>query len=88
MEKNIESLIETVGFIKEKMVTKDDLKDVRGALSTVEKRLDTKIDHVESILSMKIDHVESKLDAFENNEVGRRKRLEVRVTKLEHKVLS
>ena len=67
---NIESLIETAGFIKDHMATKEDLKESE--------------EHV----SGKIEKIDSKLGAFENSEVDKRKQLEVRVAKLERKVLS
>ncbi len=71
---NIESLIDTVGFIKDNMVTREDLKE--------------DLKEFEESLAGKIAKVESALGTFEKHEVEKRLQLEVRVTKLERKVLS
>lgn len=72
MEDNLRDLLETVNFIKEKMVTKDDLAD---ALAESEGRL-----------GAKIDRIDRRLSKFEEDEVDKRLQLEVRVSRIEKHV--
>ena len=72
MEDNLRDVLETVNFIKERMVTKDDL-------AAVETRLDRRIDKLDA----KIDRIDVKLAKFEENEIDKRLELEVRVTNIE-----
>ena len=69
MEDNLRDLLETVNFIKEKMVTKEDLAD---ALAESEGRL-----------GAKIDRIDRRLTKFEEDEVDKRLQLEVRVHRIE-----
>lgn len=81
MEKNITSLIETVGFIKDHMVTKEEFAElkteIRNDLSETEDRL-----HAEIV--SKVGGMGHRLD----EELDKRKLIEVRVTTLERKVAS
>ena len=61
-----------LGYVVKHMATKDDL----GAL---EARLDRHIDKLDA----KIDQLDTKLGKFEENEIDKRKRLEVRVGAIE-----
>ena len=72
MEDNLRDLLETVNFIKEKMVTKEDLAD---ALAQSEGRL-----------GAKIDRIDRRLTKFEEHEVDKRLQLEVRVSRIEKHV--
>ena len=72
---------EMLSYIVENMATKEDVADIRREMAT-------KVDLRESEerVSARVERVESKLGAFENNEVDRRKQLEVRVTRIEEKI--
>ena len=72
MEDNLRDLLETVNFIKEKMVTKDDLAD---ALAESEGRL-----------GAKLDRIDRRLAKFEEEEIDKRLQLEVRVSRIEKHV--
>ena len=72
MEDNLRDLLETVNFIKEKMVTKDDLAD---SLAESEDRL-----------GVKIDRIDRRLTSFEEDEIDKRLQLEVRVSRIEKHV--
>ena len=72
MEDNLRDLLETVNFIKEKMVTKEDLAD---ALAESEGRL-----------GAKIDRIDRRLTKFEEDEVDKRLQIEVRVSRIEKHV--
>ena len=74
MEKNIETILETVIFIKEKVEGIDERVD----------DLDTKVDDLDT----KVVKIDNKLDVFAKHEVDKRLQLEVRVGKLEGKVLA
>lgn len=73
MEKNVESILETVIFIKKAVEKIDERVD------DVESGLGAKIDAV----SVKVDSLESKFGAFENNKVDKRRLLETRVDNIE-----
>lgn len=70
IEKNIESLIETVSFIKDNMVTKDDIADMatKDDLASVDQRLGQRIGSISNRLDQELD---------------KRKQIEVRVSRLE-----
>ncbi|MBI4093409.1 hypothetical protein HY417_00440 [Candidatus Kaiserbacteria bacterium] len=72
MRTTVDSLVETVEFIKDRMVTKSELRD---ELRETESRLNDAI-------NVKVGGVDRRLDG----ELDRRKLLEVRVVKLEAKV--
>ena len=82
LEDNVSSLIESVGFIKDNMATKDDIAN----MATKDDIADMATKHDLKILETKIDHTGSKLGAFENTEVYKRKQLEVKVMRLEKKI--
>jgi hypothetical protein len=73
MEENLRDVLETVNFIKERMVTKDDL-------AAVEARLDLRIDKLDA----KADRMDVKLTKFEEAEIDKRLQLEVRVANIEN----
>jgi hypothetical protein len=52
-------------------------------IAAVEKRFDARLDKAESNLAAKIDHLGTKLTKFEECEIDKRKRLEVRVAAIE-----
>ena len=85
IDKKLDDLTEVVVFIKDRMATKEDLIQV-------EKRLDKRIDGVENRLDKvdgRLDRVEIKLDGIDrrlDDELDKRKQLEVRTAKLETKV--
>ncbi len=82
MDANTKDILEAVNFIKDNMATKDDLADVESGLSK-------RINDLEKNLNDRIDGVESKISGFNNRidqEVDRRKILEVKVLHLEEKV--
>ena len=72
---------EMLSYIVENMATKEDVADIRREMAT-------KVDLRESEerVSAKVERVDSKFGAFENNEVDKRKQLEVRVTRIEEKI--
>jgi len=72
LQKKLDELTDLVLYIKDKMVTKDELKIEMG-------RLENKIEN-------EIDRLENKIDNLIDNEMDKRKGLEARVTKLEEKV--
>jgi hypothetical protein len=72
MEENLRDVLETVNFIKERMVTKDDL-------AAVEARLDLRIDKLDA----KIGRIDLKLTKFEEAEIDKRLQLQVRVANIE-----
>ena len=72
MEDNLRDVLEAVNFIKERMVTKDDL-------AAVEVRLDLRIDKLDA----KIDRIDLKLTKFEEAEIDKRLQLQVRVANIE-----
>ena len=84
MKKDV-TLEDLMKFMTEKVATKSDLEDLatKEDLAKVETRLEAKIDQVDSKLEGKIDQLNSKLGGSENSEVDKRKKLEVRVTKIE-----
>ena len=74
MDKNLKDLIDTVGFIKDNMITRDDFE-----------RLETKVDGIEETLS---DHSRD-LDIIKGDvksNLDKRMQLEVKVATLEQKV--
>lgn len=78
-------------FDKLASLIKSESEDIREHMATKEElaKLSTKVDGLEGrfdILERKVDKLDSKLGAFENNEVDKRKQLEVKVTRLEKKV--
>jgi hypothetical protein len=68
-QKRIGSLEETVDFIIQTGVTKDDLQRTEDKLTrgidSVETSLTKRIDHVESSLTTRMNNLESKLDGVE-----------------------
>ncbi len=72
MEKNVESLLESVDFIVKNMATKIELQEL-------EQRLSRRMDTVELGLGQRIDGISKRLDY----ELDRRHQMEVRVTTLE-----
>jgi hypothetical protein len=71
-ETTLGELSEMLEHVVKHMATKDDL-------AATESRLDRRID----TLDAKIDRLDTKLTKFEENEIDKRKQLEVRVTKIE-----
>jgi cell division protein FtsB len=68
----LNELSEMLAHVIKHMVTKDDL-------AAAEARLDRRIDKVDA----KIDRLDTKLTKFEENEIDKRKQLEVRVAAIE-----
>ena len=83
MKKDV-TLEDLMEFMKSNLAAKSDLEDLATKEDLAE--VESKLAEVESKLEAKIDGLGSKLGAFENNEVDKRKQLEVRVTRLEAKV--
>ena len=88
-KKNKLGVQESLDFIIAKMVTKEEVREiVDEAFEGKMNAFATKEDMVrmEARLEAKIERIDNKLGGFENSEVDKRKRLEVRVTKLEQSV--
>jgi hypothetical protein len=84
-ETTLNELGEMLSFVVKRMVTKDDISDLRKEmaskddLSAVETRLDRRIEKLDG----KLDRVDTKLSKFEDHEIDKRLRLEVRVSAIE-----
>lgn len=102
MDANSKDIIETLNFIKDRMVTKDDLKDeLVGLEGKLNKKIDglatridgleTRIDGLEVKLETKMDDLNTTFNGLNNRidyELDKRKVLEVRVTRIEETIAS
>ena len=86
LEKNVESLVESVGFIINNMVTKADVRDI--VQEEVGKEVKKAIEEKDLATKEDIKGIVSSAHNRIDQEVEKRKQLEVRVTKLERKTFT
>jgi hypothetical protein len=78
VERGFAAVAEDITDIKTKMATKDDIADLRREMATKED-----LAAVESRLDRRIEKLDTKLTKFEEQEIDKRKQLEVRVSAIE-----